>query len=99
METTKVKNPTAKLSRIIGLCAIGLSTLVVLGIYIIDGGRMSEDAMVGMSFLWVPGVFFGIGCLALSSKGVVAGLILGVVMGIASYWGLLTFYRDIWPSL
>ena len=99
MKDTPLKNPTAKLSRIIGIVAMVLATLLVIGIYIIDGGRMSEDDMVGLSFIWVPGIFFGIGCVALSSKGVAAGLILGVVMGIASFFALLTFYRDIWPSL
>lgn len=99
MALEKDQNPTAKIARIICYVTMATVTLGVLLLYGIYFDDLSETELVQVSFLWVSLMGFGIGGLLLAHKGVGAAIGIGLVIALAFFLALQTFFLTIWPSL
>jgi FtsH-binding integral membrane protein len=99
MFSEKDQNPTAKIARIICYIVMATVTIGVLLLYGIYFDDLSETELVQISFVWVSLMGFGIGGLLLAYKGVGAAMGIGLVIAMAFFLALQTFYSVVWPSL
>jgi hypothetical protein len=99
MLSEKDQHPTAKIARII--CYITMAT-VTLGVSLLYGiyfDDLSEIQLVEISFVWVSLMGFSLGGLLLAHKGVGAAVGIGLVIALAFFLALQTFYWTFWTSL
>jgi hypothetical protein len=99
MALEKDQHPTAKLARIICIIVMATVTLAVLMLYGLFFNDFSETDLVQLSFIWVSLMGFGVGGLILAHKGVGYSVGIGLVIALAFFLGLQTFFVLIWPSL
>ncbi len=99
MAYEKDQHPSAKVARIISLSTMGIVTLTVLVLYGLYFDNFSETELVQLSFLWISLMGFGLGGLLLAHKGVGASVGIGLVIALAFFLALQTFYVVLWPSL
>lgn len=99
MLAEKDQHPTAKVARIICYITMATVTIGVLLLYGIYFDDLSETELVQISFLWVSLMGFGVGGLLLAYKGVGAAIGIGLVIALAFFLALQTFYWTLWSAL
>jgi undecaprenyl pyrophosphate phosphatase UppP len=95
----KDQHPTARLARLLSIWTMIAVTLVVLVIYGAYFDDFSETELVQLSFIWISLIGWGIGGLLLAYKGIGPSIGIGLVVALAFFLALQTFYVLIWPSL
>lgn len=95
----KDQHPSAKIARMISIWTMAIVTLAVAALYGFFFDNFSETELMQLSFLWISLMGFGVGGLILAHKGVGASVGIGLVIALAFFLGLQTFFWLIWPSL
>ncbi len=78
---------------------MGSVTVIVLLIYLLFFDNFSETELVQLSFPWISLMGFGLGGLILAHKGVGPSIGVGLVIALAFFLALETFYLTLWSSL
>lgn len=93
---TQEKHSTFLAARIVCLVLIGLGVLICA--YSLISSR-SETAMVEQSFFYIPMLVGGLMGLPFNRRGIGMTLLVSILMMVAVFFGLITFFEVIWPSL
>lgn len=96
MAYEKDQHPTARLARMICIGTMAIVTVLVLILYGLFFDNFSEKKLVLLSFLWISLLGFGLGGLLLAHKGVGASVGIGLVIALAFFLALQTFYLTLW---